>query len=112
MPLGKISEPRRNVNLATPVVVLLDNFLDWVQGNRAERTYEWYQRHLQPFALHIGRKRKIAELRPHHVTEYIAARHPSSSNDHNSHGKHPGDPTSLQLGCEARLPSSKSHRQH
>lgn len=47
------------------VVPLLDDYLQWVQENRAPSTYEKAVRHLQPFAELIGPNLTIASLTPH-----------------------------------------------
>ena len=61
------------------VVRLLDQFLDWVKRRRSERTYEWYLMHLQSFAKYIGKRLKVADLKPKHVTAWIDRKHPHDS---------------------------------
>jgi hypothetical protein len=46
-----------------PVVVLLDEFLEWSSRNQAEATYEWYRQYLQSFADYIG-KLRVRDLNP------------------------------------------------
>jgi integrase len=53
------------------VVVVIDQFLDWVERSKAPRTYEWYRRHLQNFASAIPKGLQVASLKPNHVTQVI-----------------------------------------
>jgi integrase len=59
------------VNSRTPVAVLLDQFLSWVQGNRAASTYEWYKLYIVSFAKFVGPKMKIGDLKPGKVDEWL-----------------------------------------
>lgn len=67
--------PEAKVAVAAPTLVLevLDQFLDWVQKNKAPRTYAWYRENLQRFARAIPRGMKLAELKPFHVTRAMPA---------------------------------------
>jgi integrase/recombinase XerC len=54
------------------VAEVFDKYLDWVKKNRAPRTAEWYQEHIQDF---INFKPEVArlpvkELKPFHVVEW------------------------------------------
>ncbi|MEO8493600.1 MAG: phage integrase SAM-like domain-containing protein [Planctomycetota bacterium] len=69
------------VNSTAPCVVLFDKFLDWTKANRSERTYEWYQFHLQSFSVSIGKRLTISQLRPHHVSDWIQNVHHGSTNN-------------------------------
>lgn len=53
------------------VAVLLDQFLDWVHDNL--KSYDWYRRFLELFAVEYG-DLDIAELKPLHVTNWLAQR--------------------------------------
>jgi len=52
------------------VVVVIDQFLDWVQKHRAEATFLWYQGPLQLFA-HRHPNLVVSELKPFHVQQWI-----------------------------------------
>jgi len=54
-------------------VVVVDQFLDWVQRRKAPRTFEWYQRHCEAFARSIPRTLPIGQLRPFHLTKVCDA---------------------------------------
>jgi integrase len=55
------------------VVQLVDDFLGWVQCNRAADTYDVYHRLLQKFAEAIPKTLTVAELKPFHVTRVMDA---------------------------------------
>ena len=52
------------------VVAIIDQFLDWVQKNRAEATYRWYQDPLELFARRYPGL-AVDELKPLHVQQWI-----------------------------------------
>jgi hypothetical protein len=54
------------------VLGVLDTFLDWCKKNKPDRTFEWYQRHLQAFVPSIPRTLAVGQLKPFHVTEALA----------------------------------------
>ena len=56
-------------NHSLQVVVLLDQFLDWVQQNLD--CYEWHRRFIQDFADACGGL-TVGELKPIHVTNWLA----------------------------------------
>jgi integrase len=64
-------------------VEVLDRFLDWVKGQQAARTYEWYQRHLQHIASAIPARLTVAELKPWHVSRVMDAHPGWSANTRN-----------------------------
>jgi Phage integrase SAM-like domain len=49
---------------------LFDQFLDWVQRNRAKPTYEWYRYRLQRFSDKFP-KLTIEQLRPYNVQQWV-----------------------------------------
>src|SRR4051794_22434664 len=63
---------------ATLAVSIIDAFLDWVQKNQAERTYDWYKMHVGCFAAALPSPETytVAELTPYAVTSWVDA-HPS-----------------------------------
>jgi integrase len=69
------------------VADILDKFLNWTLNNKAPRTFEWYQDHLQAFLNHLGTKASmpVSELRPFHVIEWL--------------DKHPGWSATYQRGA-------------
>jgi site-specific recombinase XerD len=51
---------------------ILDKFLLWVEANKAPRTYDWYQCHIQSFLDSLPDQTIDAEaLKPHHVTDWV-----------------------------------------
>ncbi len=56
----------------TFVVEVLDAFLEWVQKNRAARTYAWYKENIQRFVDRIPDRLTVEELKPYHVTDAMA----------------------------------------
>lgn len=65
-----VPEPRSDL-----VVNVLDAFLEWVQVNRAAKSYDWYQRHVQTFARSIPSTLLISQLKPFHITT-VCDQHP------------------------------------
>jgi len=55
------------------VVQVVDDFLEWVQCNRAADTYEIYSRILQRFAEAIPKTLTVSELKPFHVIRVMDA---------------------------------------
>lgn len=49
---------------------LFKRFLEWVKANRADGTYQFYNRYLMDFAKHHGTK-KVTALMPRHVERWI-----------------------------------------
>jgi hypothetical protein len=53
------------------VVKVLDDFLDWVQRNRAEDTFDYYKRRFVAFKKYLDKKGlgllPVSEFRPFHV---------------------------------------------
>ena len=68
----------QDISPAVPVVVLLDQFLCWVERRRKPRTLDWYLQHLKPFSEFIGDRLTVAELKSHHVTKFIDKQHENS----------------------------------
>ncbi|MDB5306069.1 MAG: xerC 1 [Gemmataceae bacterium] len=74
-----------------PVVVVFDEFLEWCQKHKSERTYVWYRKHIQSFIKHIHdgkpfRTLTVAELKPIHVERWVDA-HPTWGTSHQRGGK-------------------------
>ena len=63
-------QPRERKVPAASVVSIIDQFLDWVQKNRAADTYVWYQSRLQLFARKYP-DLLTKELKPIHVQQWI-----------------------------------------
>ena len=59
-------------------------YLDWCENNRKPTTYVKHVHYLKSFIDHVGKRLKIAQLRQHHLTKWLA-NHPTwcetSSND-------------------------------
>ncbi|MCA9103016.1 MAG: site-specific integrase [Planctomycetales bacterium] len=63
------------------VAQLMDDFLDWVEHNRASSTYEWYKRFLTPFHQHIGSTFRVANLKPFHIQAWVKADYRKAKNN-------------------------------
>ena len=63
------------------VTHVLDQFLEWVQQNRSKRTYDWYRAFLGRFRLYVGDSLLLANLAPHHVTDWLLADYRDSTNN-------------------------------
>ena len=59
----------------TPVVDLLDRFLEHHQSESADATYQFYRNALDSFAHYIGPKLRLTSLKPFHVYEWIKRDH-------------------------------------
>lgn len=60
-------EKPREVDFSLALGVI-DAFLTWARENKAARTFEWYQRHLQKFARSIPPLLSVGQLKKHHLT--------------------------------------------
>ncbi len=65
---------------ATPVVVVIDKFLDWAEANSTPRTFAWRKENLQTFCQSIPKTLTVAQLKPFHVTQEMNA-HPTWGGD-------------------------------
>lgn len=63
---------RRELSIVSPVIVVLDQYLDWCIKHRSEATYRWYKHMLSDFGRHIGKRLLINDLKPFHVTQWLA----------------------------------------
>jgi integrase len=56
------------------VVDLVQKFTDWHKTNSADRTYDFYFTPLESFLGSLSPRMKVADLKPHHLTEWIETR--------------------------------------
>ncbi|MEZ6111818.1 MAG: tyrosine-type recombinase/integrase, partial [Pirellulaceae bacterium] len=77
-----LARPKTRRVESVSVAVLIDQFLEWVQKNRALDTYAWYRDKLQLFAERHPTLR-VSELRKFHVTQWIDAYEVSSGTKRN-----------------------------
>src|SRR4051812_6715797 len=58
---------------ATTLTHAIRKYLDWCRKNRAPRSVEWYQGHLDGFLRHLGSQALMpaTDLRPYHVVEWV-----------------------------------------
>lgn len=95
IPLGKDREAafakyyalmanQQPITFDATVESLLGKFLSWCELHRERATYEWYVDFLSSFRKSIG-KLKLADLRVHHVTEWLDTRYRGRS-DNYRHG--------------------------
>lgn len=68
----KLMAGQRTLTPDEPVGVILDEFLDWVKRERSALSYAYYKRHLDSFYRFIGPRLTTSDLRPLHVTRWIA----------------------------------------
>ncbi|TWT57908.1 site-specific tyrosine recombinase XerC [Thalassoglobus neptunius] len=61
-----LNEPTTRQVQTASLVGIIDAFLEWVQKNRSEATYEWYRYRLQRFAQKYPDLR-ASDLKPYHV---------------------------------------------
>ncbi len=61
---------------------LIDEYLEWVQQNRAPRTYQWYRDYLVRFHEFHGPRLRVAVLEPYHVTQWIQKDYKGQSDSH------------------------------
>lgn len=66
----KVMAGRLPVTERTPTARVLDQFLVWVQQNRATQTYKWYLNHLQSFADAVGTIH-VGDLKAKHATDWL-----------------------------------------
>lgn len=59
---------------AFPAMAVMNAFLDWMQANRAKRTYEWYRGFIELFADSIPPGITTSALVPYHVTRVMDSR--------------------------------------
>lgn len=67
---------------ATPAAKVVDHvveFLDWTEKNCAAGTYQWYRKHLDSFAKHVGVKLRTLDLKPLHVSRWLDAHYAQTS---------------------------------
>lgn len=65
--------PKR-LRVGDAFIVVCDQFLDWTEKNRAERTYDWYIERLQPFVdflVSTNPAITCANVQPYHVADWL-----------------------------------------
>ena len=65
-----MTQPREQPVSPEMVAAIIDAYLEWVQRNRAEATYEWYRHRLQRFVDKYPSMR-VAALKPFHVEKWV-----------------------------------------
>ena len=65
-----MSKPRVKPTRNNSVVVLVDEFVDWVQKNQAPDTYRWYKDRLQSFCDRYP-DLTVSALKPQHIQKWI-----------------------------------------
>src|SRR5262249_31537835 len=58
---------------ATSLGLIIRKYLDWCRKDRAPRSAEWYQGHLDGFLAHLGDQALMpaTDLKPYHVVEWV-----------------------------------------
>jgi hypothetical protein len=77
------SPERQNVS-GRSLAAIVDDFLEYVQNNRAPETYRWYRELLQKFIL-VHRDFRVDEIRPFHVQRWVDAFPNLSKNSRRNH---------------------------
>jgi hypothetical protein len=62
----------------TVVFAVLFQFLGWNKEHRAASTHEFYKRHIDSFADHVGESLTVGELKPFHVTNWLNQSYPKT----------------------------------
>ena len=75
--IGQPYEPPAKQTLG----ILLNSFLDWCESNRAEATYEWYQRFRKSFVRHAGVSLKVSDVKPYHVQDWLSREYKKATNN-------------------------------
>ena len=57
-----------------PVVVIIDEFLEWCQKHRSPDTYRWYRDRLNWFCQSISPDLSVNQLKPYHVQKWVDGR--------------------------------------
>ncbi len=70
---GRGQEPAVPAVDASLALVVVDQFLGWVERHKSPRTYEWYQRHCEAFAKAIPTTLTVAQVKPFHLTRICDA---------------------------------------
>ena len=70
---GRGQEPAVPAVDASLALVVVDQFLGWVERHKSPRTYEWYQRHCEAFAKAIPTTLTVAQVKPFHLTKICDA---------------------------------------
>lgn len=65
--------------------VLCNSYLEWCQGNRAEKTYGWYRGFCKSFVESAGVNLRVADLRPYHLQQWLLRAFPNAT-DNSKHG--------------------------
>ncbi|HEV7282272.1 MAG TPA: tyrosine-type recombinase/integrase [Pirellulaceae bacterium] len=69
-----MSRPAPKPMRADAVVLIVDDYLEWCQRNRAPDTYRWYLDRLQAFVKTIDPALTVGELKPFHVQRWVDSR--------------------------------------
>lgn len=68
-------QPESPRNDHVTAVEVMDRYLVWTKENRAPRTFEWYERHLQAFVDGLPNQSIAADqLKPLHVNEWLSGK--------------------------------------
>lgn len=65
------SQPVTAAEAAKLVVVIVDQFLDWCEKNRAPDTYRWYKDRINSFCKSIDATLTVEQLKPHQVQKWV-----------------------------------------
>ena len=77
---------RQDLTPQMAAAALIDNFLNWCKANREPRTHQFYLEHLQSFTDYIGKTIRVLELKPWHVTKWLATRNGGDTHKYNAVG--------------------------
>ena len=69
-----MGKPKAQPATGDAVVVILDTFLEWTRKNRAETSFDWYQKRLTAFARSLPDGLTVNALRPFHVQQFLDAK--------------------------------------
>ncbi len=67
-------ETATTVATTQPVLVIIDEFLDWCQKHRSPDTFRWYKDRLNWFCQSISPDLTVDQLKPFHVQKWVDSR--------------------------------------
>jgi len=78
----RLMSGRQDVTDDTQVFVVFLQFLEWNKANKAPGTHEFYKRHINSFAEFIGQNLTVGDLKPYHVTRWLAQEYKGTSGNY------------------------------
>jgi integrase len=67
---GRVETPTGKA-ASQPVIIIIDEFLDWCQKHRSRDTFRWYKDRLNWFCQSISPELTVDQLKPFHVQQWV-----------------------------------------